>query len=324
MGHDTNGSDASDAMGRGAGGHGRAQSGFEELRRALAGQSFASIEEAQAVLDRITYRKNHTPVDDFAGLSPEQMHRMLHFPFDSPRVAIFFENLPSEASAPILTLFHLLAEGIGDGLKPTATGNLPRSLVQSAALTYWGEEIHRERTRYGAIRTEPDFKDLHVTRIVAEIAGLVRKYKGKLIFSRKARKLLDRQGAAGVYPVLLRAYTGPFNWGYRDRYEDLGIVQQSFLFSMYLVHRFGEDWREVTFYEDAFVRAFPMALNMIGPNPYTTPERYVGHCYALRSLVNFLAFFGLVETEPAEKPLFDRIARVRKAALLDQVVTFPT
>ncbi len=49
----------------------------EDIHDLIGGQSFGSIEEVQAVLDQYQQQKNEVPVDDFHGLSSEQMHRFL-------------------------------------------------------------------------------------------------------------------------------------------------------------------------------------------------------------------------------------------------------
>jgi hypothetical protein len=72
-------------------------------------------------------QRNQAPMDDFHGLSPDQMHRILHFPFDSPNLVTYAQVVAGDPSAPILTLFGLLAEAIGEqGLKPTAEGRHDR------------------------------------------------------------------------------------------------------------------------------------------------------------------------------------------------------
>ena len=53
----------------------------EGLRQAMEGQQFTSLKEAQAFTDLFTQQRNQRSIDEFHGLSPEQMHRMLHFPF---------------------------------------------------------------------------------------------------------------------------------------------------------------------------------------------------------------------------------------------------
>lgn len=295
-----------------------------EIRQALEGRDFESLEDANAFLEAYMQQRDQQPLDDFAGLSTEQMYRLLYHPFDSPEQVRFADPLVGEHEAPILTLFRLLAEAVGEqGLKPTAKGNLPRNFCREAALAYWGEETHRDRTRYGNINKEEDFSDLHVTRLVAEMAGLLRKYKGRFILSRNCRSLLSRSGYAAIYPLLLRTYSREFNWAYRDGYPDLPLVQQSFLFTLYLLHRYGDQWRDAKFYEDRFLQAFPMMLEEVPPGPFSDPEEELRTCYTLRTLIRFSEFLGLaaLESIPREDS-FLKDYRVKKTALLEEAVQF--
>ncbi|OEU62894.1 MAG: hypothetical protein BA870_02300 [Desulfuromonadales bacterium C00003094] len=296
----------------------------DEVRQALEGRDFDSLEEANAFLADYTRQRSQQPLADFAGLSSEQMYRLLYYPFESPDLVLFPQTLPEEPKAPILTLFSLLVEAIGEqGLKPTAKGNLPRKFCREAALAFWGEEAYGEHTKYGAINKEEDFFDLHVTRVVAELVGLVRKYKGKFILSRNCRSLLAQGGMAAVYPQLLQVCAKEFNWAYRDGYAELPFIQQSFLFTLYLLSRFGNDWRSSVFYEDHFLQAFPMVLDELMSLTYQTPEQQARSCYTLRTLVHFAGFLGLATVEPVEsdQPLV-RQYRVKKSPQLDNAVQF--
>jgi hypothetical protein len=297
---------------------------FTEVRQLLAGKEFASLDEVNAFLTTQMSKRNQAPKKDFAGLSPEQIHRFLHFPFESDALSVFPERIATQPSAPILDLFSMLAEAIGEkGLKPTATGNLPRNFCREAALSYWGDVAHGEKTRYGNINKEEDFFDLHVTRIVAEVAGLIRKYQGKFILSRECRRLLGESGMSYIYPRLFRTYVEKFNWGYWDGYPELGLIQQSFLFSLYLLHRHGGDWRPQTFYEDHFLQAFPMILEEVPAGPYTNPDQTVRFCYSLRSMEHFWGFLGLAKIEPiSTEQRYPRQFRVRKLPLLGAIVKF--
>jgi hypothetical protein len=252
------------------------------------------------------------------------MHRLLYFPFDSPRLVTFPTVLASPPSAPIMTLFTLLAEAIGDnGLKPTATGNLPRNFCREAALTFWGEEEYREQTRFGGINTELDFGELHVTRLVAELAGLVRKYDGKFILGRECRKVLAEQGPAGIYPRLFRAFVEKYEWGYRDRYPELPLVQHSFLYTLFLLKKHGAEWRSSQFYTDAFLRAFPKLLRDVPQDiEYLTPARMVHGCFTLRALEHFAGLLGLAEIERDCANRYSREFQIRKLPLLEQAVRF--
>lgn len=296
---------------------------FGELRQAIGDMQFESLDELQDYADSFMQQRNEAPLDDFHGLSPEQMQRLLYSPFDSPEVVRFSEQLSSNPTAPIMTLFDMLVDAIGEkGLKPTAKGNLPRKFTREAAFAFWGKEDYEERTSIGGINREEDFFDLHVVRVTAELAGLIRKYKGKFILSRPCRASMATGGAAAIYPQLFRTYVEEFNWGYRDGFPELRFVQTSFLFTLYLLTRYGDTDRSHTFYEDCFLRAFPAVLNELPPDGFFPPEEDFRRCYTRRALVHFVGFFGLGEVEEVSDDYLDRQYRVRALPLLRDILRF--
>jgi hypothetical protein len=300
-----------------------AQEVFQELRGEIADREFKSRAELQVFTDSIMEKRNRTGRAEFAGLSPEQMHRFLYAPFSSPDVVSFADELPALPEAPATKLFTLLVEAIGqDGLKATAKGNLPRKFCREAASSYWGEEKYAEWTRYGGINREIDIFDLHVIRIVAGMARLIRKYKGRFLLTRKARAGIQKSAGARAYLDLFRAYIETFNWSYRDGFPDIAIVQQSFLYTLYLLHCYGREFRPPEFYQQKFIEAFPMSIDEAPAVLYETPAETVGHCYALRSLDRFTAFFGLAEEKVLGDDLLTRKYEIRKTPLLDALVTF--
>jgi hypothetical protein len=297
---------------------------LDGLRELLKGQNFGSLDEANAFISQHMHRQNHAVIDDFHGLSSEQMHRFLHFPFESPDLVSFSACLDITPEAPILTLFKLLVDAIGDdGLKTTATGNLPRNFCREAARVYWGEEEYARWSRHGELRSEDQFAELNVVRLVAGLAGLIRKYKGKFIIGKECRKLLAEQGMAGIYPRLFRAFVKEYNWGYADRWQEIPMVQHSFLFTLHLLNKYGAEWRSSRFYEDNFLQAFPMVLQeMPEISEYYSPEKTLRSCYSWRSLERFAGFMGLVEVERDPADRYSEVFRLRKLPLLDHVVPF--
>ncbi len=294
-----------------------------EIRDLLQGRDFGSLDEANEVLGVHFSRKNRMANIAFSGLSPEQMSAILYDSFNSPDCLRFNKSFENEVKAPILTLFTLLVEAIGEeGLKPTAKGNLPQRFCRDAALSYWGEELHRENTRFGRINKEDDFFELHVTRIIAEMAGLVRKYRGRFILSRECRRILKQQGMGDVYLLLFKTYIEKYNWAYGDGYEDLPFIQQSFAYTLYLLQRFTAQWQQQSILEEKYVRAFPILLSEIPGSDYFTPEQQLSSCYALRAIRRFAAFFGLVDLEKVDKDQYSSSYRIKKLPLLDEVVSF--
>lgn len=296
----------------------------DELHRLIAGRDFNSLEEVQAFADNFMQQRNQQPQDDFQGLTSEQVHRILHFPFDTPEFFIFPETLNTEPEAPVLILIQWIANAIDvKGLKATAKGNLPQKLCKEAIVEYRKYLPEHDFLHSMKINNEDDFGDLHVTRIILELAGLLRKTKGRFFLTRKYQQLVEKKGLAALYPVIFKIYCSKFNWGYRDGYDDIPFIQQSFLFSMYLLKLYGDNWKLFQIYEDYFLQAFPMVINEIEPSPYSTAEDDIRACYSTRALERFLHFTGLASVEkiPGDKP-FPTKYRIKKLPLLDEVVRF--
>lgn len=299
----------------------------EELKQGFAGQSFASEDEMQAFLDARVADHNRHAREDFDGLSPTQMSGLLYQPFEVPPLAGIEERVPAQPNAPILALFDLIAEASADnGVKLTARGNLPLKLVKAAGV--WLREQGARRVRPGSVNTERDVDELHVTRVVADLAGLLRKTHGRLHLTRAARRLIDRKDRAGLYRRLLETYCRRFNWAYRDGFEELPIIRDSFGFVLYLLHRHGHAWRPAPFYEDAFLRAFPMVVDEAdNGDPYFEPVRHARLAWTVRALEGFGWLFGLVELageNGGPVPLLpDQGLQVRAAPLLADVFPHP-
>lgn len=294
-----------------------------EVRSKLESGELSSRDEAQKVLSDFMNRKNSAPLAEFHGLSPAQMYRFLHFPFDSPDLVRFSNNITPPLDAPVIRLLSLLIDGIGEkGLKATATGNLPQKFCRESAQAFWGKVKYQNRIQIFSIRTEPEFQEMHALRIVAELAGIIRKYKGKFIHATRFRKVLSESGPDAVYFELFKAYVQKFNWAYLDGYPELDFPRQSFLFTLYLLQKYGGKTRLQTFYEDILLEAFPQLLDEVAERPYMSSEEAVRCSYSQRSLADFAAFFGLVEFTPTSENYLNRLYEVKKLPLLDQLITF--
>lgn len=62
---------------------------LDGLRELLKGQNFGSLDEANAFISQHMQRQRQAVIDDFHGLSSEQMHRFLCFPFETPELVTF-------------------------------------------------------------------------------------------------------------------------------------------------------------------------------------------------------------------------------------------
>lgn len=280
------------------------------------------MEELQAFTNSFTTHRNRAPVEDFHGLSADQMSAFLYAPFTSPEVVTFPAPVSGTPSAPLLTLFLALAEATGErGIKCTATGNLPPALCRQAAAALAAAGFAREAEILG-IHNEMDFMELHVARMVAKAAGLLRHYRGRVLLTREGQALWKKEAPGALYPKLLRAHVQRYNWGYADGHARLPFIQQSFLFTLYLLQRHGAEERPADFYAQAYLRAFPMLVDEVEPGPYSPPEDQVRRCYVLRTLQRFAEFLGLITTHGEYPARMRGDCTVRKTPLLDAAVRF--
>ena len=277
-------------------------------------QGVSSIEDLNAIAAKISLQSNQRPLDEFMGLSPEQMSCFLYQPFDSPALVTF--NTEQIPEAHILTLFESLASAIGtSGLKATAKGNLPLNLCKTLFEDCTWDTFYGIRN----IRSEVDFDGLHCTRLTAELAKLIVRRKGQFQLTALGRKLIEPANRGKLYFTLLKAYTQEFNWGYRDGCPDAEIIQTGFLFTLYLIAIYGEKSRPSADYESAFITAFPMLLEQI-KNKEPTYE--ANRCYSLRALKRFAYFFGLLDLEHTSSSPMDDTLMIKKASAFDQFISF--
>lgn len=115
----------------GAPGAGHTNTAADGLKTALGAQQFSDKADAQAFVGFHVARANAAGLDDFDGLSPEQISDLLYTPLASPHRLEFAQSGVPAAQAPIMILFDALADAIGeDGLRATAKGNLPRAFCK--------------------------------------------------------------------------------------------------------------------------------------------------------------------------------------------------
>lgn len=284
---------------------------------------FESLDEVKDHLTQFTEYYNSQPIDDFAGLSAVQMQQLLTRPFESPEIIEFPAILDTKPDAPVIKLFELLIQAIGEGgLKTTVTGNLPLKTVRDIVMAYLGEDKYADLIKISNIRSEDNFVPLKILRQLAQNAGLIRKYLGKFLLCKKYHKLLKDGGMSALYPFLMREFVQNFNWAYLDHYPEDSSAQINFAYSLFLLTQYGNEWREKSFYEDALIRAFPVMLDLVKPTTYDNPEQIIRKMYSHRFFQKFAEFFGLVEIDLDSGERYGRDFKVRNTPLLASVVKF--
>jgi hypothetical protein len=296
-----------------------------QLKEAMGRRSFNSLREGQEAFGLVVNERNNTPLEDFCGLSPAQMHVLLYDPFGEKSPARYNLELADFPETPLLRVLKQILLGLSQGdVKMTAKGNLPVSFSQAVARSYYGEEGFREKTRWGGFRKEEDWREVHTVRLTAEMAGFLKKDKGRFRLTRKGEDVFSRGLTGKTFLDLFKVYTLKFNWAYNDRYPQMDIIQMSFLFTLFCLYRWGDEPKPGEFYADLFLRAFPKVLDGLSQNPAWNPEEQAKRCFSLRALERFARFFGFADVRMPPRHEGRLPLEVRKKPFMDSWISFRT
>src|SRR4051794_8391678 len=135
-------------------------------------------------------------------------------------------------SALARNTFILLQQAIERGGLPlTATGNLSRAVVaEMCKLIEWPGYDQADAFRLHKVINEPDFLPLHIVRMLAEAAQLVRTQRGKLVET-PLGKTMVADGRRSLLAILFHLAMWHLDLGYFGRglhaswpQADIGIV----------------------------------------------------------------------------------------------------
>jgi hypothetical protein len=301
---------------------------FKKLKEQLQRLGPKDMDAAQAIVGRMVERMNTLPVDDFDGLTPEQVDVMMSRPFEIPDLVRFHPDRITPGNTAVMRLFLGIADACGDkGMKATPSGYLPRKLMRTLAEDIAGEEAFYEPGKYWATR-EDEFSLLFMTRHCATFAGLIRKYRGRFMLTRKGRGLLEKEAFGEIFHGLFAAAASKWNWGCTDGFPELYAIQSAWLISLRWLQLFGAQPRdEYSFYARRFLKTFPAILRFIPKDSSTKdPEKMVRRAYGLRVFERFALAFGLAERDGWPRDMFHfHLAGdclIRKTPLLDRFIEF--
>ena len=296
------------------------RAGDEELSALLERRAFDSPLARQDFIRAFCDAKNAEPRPEYLGLSADQIYWMVEFPLEgTDDLVVLNERLDPEnvSAVPIVKSAMIFLRALADEgpVKATATGNLGRNFAKRL----FDEIDHSRWKKYVSFRSEEDSSTVQSLRLVLTQGGWIRKTKGAFGLTQRGKTSAAGGFSSSDFMRLFRIFAGKFNWAFMDRYIELEFIQQTFLFSLYLVHRkargFVDDFNLAPF----FIRAFPQVLAEY-PETLNDPYWTVSGCYVRRFLERFCAAFGLIETKPVSNDPEDDRFRFKASPFFDQLL----
>jgi len=253
-------------------------------------------------------------------LSALDMQKILYETFSTASPVGFKEPIDSHALEKIPFLNLVLAylerlEKVGE-MKLTAKGNLPRKWCLELYDLGFIKESYIERGVI-SLNREADSLTIQHTKLICDLAGITKKRKNNLSLTTKGKKLLKTLDKSELFQTLFLTNLKDFNFGYYDGYEDNGGVQESFGYTLYLLLRYGNEEKEIDFYVDKNIQAFPDLPIRFRDNWGTPRERYLS-CYNIRIFERFLCLYGLVNYQ-RENNLSDKKITLKASEIFNQL-----
>ncbi|HEX2866879.1 MAG TPA: hypothetical protein VHO03_07540 [Ignavibacteriales bacterium] len=205
-------------------------------------------------------KQNNMPVDDFDGLSANQMEQLLYHPFEGDTVVKFAAKAKFGifVESPLFIIAWELLNTISEsgGIKLTSKGYLPLKLVKSIYDKGYFPDDDIE-TGEIELRSEYDWLLLFVVKQLLLLTEIAENKNNVLTFTERGRELFTKKSDFVVYMDLLKAFCLGYSWASNDSFESEEIAQVGFMYVIYLLKKYGGTPREARFYSKKYFQAFP-------------------------------------------------------------------
>lgn len=204
------------------------------------------------------------------------------------------------------------------GVPATAKGNLSRAFVLAMYERMRFSDHQNEWRRYVKVTKEDDVRPLHILRVVLTVGGLIRKYRGRFVTTKRGAALAAESSAGALQAHLFRTFFGTFNLGYLGAYDD-PYLQSTVAYTLYMLRQMDDGW----FAPEDVRRIGHLGLSFMAETDQTE-ERRREWSFESR-IIRPLEEFGLLETRvcaPPEAPQWERKFEVRKTSLFDAFIGF--
>ena len=276
---------------------------LEMVKREFEQGAYNSLDDANERLSTLSWNYNETPASSFLGLSPAQMQVVLNSPC-SLKNFLFTINYPGELEIEKVPLikqgwfFLSKLNEVGE-FRATQKGNLPKAFVIELYYEFFSNH------RYARLPNgEDDLLAVARLKSLLNIAGFIKKRKGKFTLTKKGEDVLEKNELSVFFNELFLAYINKWNWAYGDRYSELPLIQRSAVFNFHLVNKKCQAWILDDELGQYYLDAFPDLANEV--HGYSGPEKEVINCFVTRFIERVCIPLGLIETREEGSSWSDR------------------
>jgi hypothetical protein len=267
------------------------------------------------------FKYNNSPLEKLSGLTPAQTHELIHNPLGENSCIKFNAKINSEIldKSPFFRVSEEFLKIIKrDGfIKLTPLGALPKKVLVELYDFKFIIDEHIE-SGISKLYREDECISLKTVRIVCQLTNLVKKSNGKLLLTKNGERCLKVENRFELFKVIFLIFTEKFNWAFNDGYSKEPVGQYGYLFSIYLLKKFGEKENLTSFYSSKYLQVFEKFVTLFDED-YSTPEMQFNNCYTIRTFERFTEWFGFTNTTGKQNFFDHENAKVVKTELLDDL-----
>ncbi len=266
--------------------------------------------------------RNNSPISDFEGLSPTNFHYIIHDTYNE-NSPVHFHKLIDNETLNKVSLFRVAEDFIKiiereKFIKLTPLGALPKKVMVEL---YDKKYIYDDFIESGITKLwkEEDCKAILSTKIVLGIAGITKKVNGRMTLTKKGTFFLNLENRQDFFKLFISTFADKFNWGFNDGYPEKPIGQIGWTFTIYLLEKFGNEFKSESFYADKYLKALPTFVYDFETSEFRSQKEHFSHCYNIRTFERFLEWFALVETDRKVKKKWNEDVNVKAAEVMQKI-----
>ena len=243
---------------------------YTNLHQALAERTFTSSEDAEQFMRAFTQTQDDLPIADFAGLSSQQMHTILHSSLSEMSAIVSLndnltdaEALASPLVAGIRSLLRFMASQSGE-ITLTKSYELPRKAVAACI-----QSCNPSWRRGAPVPMEHNSPSIMLVRNIALNLGYISE-KGNLTYMLpEGIHVHQKQPWASVYRRAMEHLIDEYDWldflAESHQADHFHLIADSAVFGLYLLHQYPED--TIDAYLSRFRQAFPAFYQPANADP---------------------------------------------------------
>ncbi len=273
--------------------------------------------ELEEMLKNASLNFNTRPVEKFENYSPSEMSNIINHSFENDGLINFRNDIIEEHFQNIgflncIKYFLNIINNHGE-IKLTSIGNLPPKYVKEL---YDQHFILENAIEFGVTKLvkETDSVVVHLTKVISFVSKLVKTRNNNISLTKLGKNLLDNDFE--LMKCIFTNFYQSYNLAYMDGYPEFDF-SQVFPFFLLLLEKYGDKERDLNFYYDKMITAFP-ALHVPGDL-----DEYIDHSgedfnrecknsFRVRLVERFLVYFNFVEFN-------EKKSTIKKSVLFDEV-----